>query len=138
MASIYKELAIEVSPEQAWAALRRVGAAHRLFAPVLVDAQLDGDVRTVRFTNGMVLQEHILDIDDERHRVAYTVLNSPAMTYHHASMQIVAAGPNRCQFVWITDFLPREISGNLTPLIEQGAKALKSNLEGAGPQRNTN
>ena len=46
MASIYKELAIEVSPGQAWAALRRVGDAHRLFAPVLVNAQLDGDVRT--------------------------------------------------------------------------------------------
>jgi hypothetical protein len=55
MASIHKELAIEVSPGQAWAALRRVGDAHTLFAPVLVNAQLDGDVRTVRFANGMVL-----------------------------------------------------------------------------------
>ena len=53
-------------------------------------------------------------------------------------MRIVDAAPNRCQVVWITDFLPREISGNLTPLIEHGGKALKSNLEGAGPQRNTN
>jgi hypothetical protein len=132
MASIYRELGIEVSPGQAWAALRRVGDAHILFAPVLVNAQLDGDVRTVRFANGMVLQERILDIDDERCRVAYTALNGPGMTYHHASMQIVDQGPGRrCLFVWITDFLPREISDNLTPLIEHGAQALKSNLERA-------
>jgi hypothetical protein len=137
MASIYKEQAIEVSPEQAWAALRLVGAAHRLFAPVLVNAQLDDDVRTVGFANGMVLQERILDVDDERRRVAYTALNGPGMTYHHASMQVLDAGPQRCLFVWITDFLPREISDALMPLIEQGTKALKSNLERGGPERNT-
>jgi hypothetical protein len=137
MASIHKEMAIEVSPEQAWAALRRVGDAHRLFAPVLTNAQLDDDVRTVRFANGMVLQERILDIDDERRRVAYTALNGPGMTYHHASMQVVAAGPGRCVFVWITDFLPRQMSDTLTPLIEQGTKALKSNLERVDPERKT-
>ena len=137
MASIYKELAIEVSPAQAWAALRRAGDAHRLFAPVLVNAQLDGDVRTVRFANGMVLQERILDVDEERRRVAYTALNGPGMTYHHASMQIVDEGPERCLFVWITDFHPREVSDDLTPLIEQGAKALKSNLERVDPEKKT-
>jgi hypothetical protein len=51
------------------------------------------------------------------------------MTYHHASMQIVSAGPGRCLFVWITDFLPREIGGSLAPVIEQGARALKRSLE---------
>ena len=137
MASIYKEVAVEVSPAQAWAALRRVGDAHRLFTPVLVHAQLDDDVRTVRFANGMVLQERILDVDDERRRVAYTALNGPGMTYHHASMQILDAGPLGCLFVWITDFLPRDMSDNLTPLIEQGAQALKSNLERVDPERYT-
>jgi hypothetical protein len=137
MASIYKELGIEVSAGQAWAALRRVGDAHTLFAPVLVNAQLDGDVRTVRFANGMVLQERILDVDDERRRVAYTALNGPGMMYHHASMQVLDAGPKRCLFVWITDFLPGEISDNLRSLIEQGAQALKGNLERVDPESNT-
>jgi hypothetical protein len=132
MASIYKQLAVEVSTETAWAALRRVGDAHRLFAPVLVDGQLDGDTRTVRFANGMVVRERVLDIDDVRHRVAYTVLDGPGMTYHHASMQVVDAGPGRCDFVWITDFLPLDIGGNLAPLIEQGSAALKRNLEAHG------
>ena len=137
MASIYKELAVEAPSAQAWAALRRVGDAHRLFAPVLVNAQLDDDIRTVRFANGMVVQERILDVDDERRRVAYTALNGPGMMYHHASMQVLDAGPTRCLFVWITDFLPGEISDNLRSLIEQGAQALKSNLEQVDSRGNT-
>ena len=129
MASTRKQVTVEVSAETAWAAVRNVGEVHKLFAPVLVDAQLDGDTRTVRFANGMVVHEHILDVDDERRRVAYAATDGPGMTYHHASMEIVEEGPGRCVFVWITDFLPNEIDGNLRPLIEQGTRALKANLE---------
>jgi hypothetical protein len=129
MASIHEQLAVEVGADEAWAALRLVGEPHKLFAPVLVDGQLDGDTRTVKFANGMVVQERILDVDDKKRRVAYSAVNGPGMTYHHASMQVLEAGPGRCVFVWITDFLPPDIAGNLTPLIAQGAKALKANLE---------
>ena len=129
MASIHKQMTVEVGSDEAWAAFRLVGEPHKLFAPVLVDGQLDGDTRTVRFANGMVVQERILDVDDKSRRVAYSAVNGPGMTYHHASMQVLDEGPGRCRFVWITDFLPPDIAGNLAPLIEQGARALKTNLE---------
>ena len=129
MASIHKQVAVEVGADEAWAALRLVGEAHKLFAPVLVDGHLEGEIRTVHFANGMVARERIIDVDDERRRVAYSAVDSPGMAYHHASMQVVDAGPGRCQFIWTTDFLPAGIRGNLTPLIEQGARALKNNLE---------
>ena len=129
MPSIHKHVTIEVGADKAWAALRRVSDAHKLFAPVLVDARLDGDVRTVTFANGMVLRERILDVDDDRCRVAYTAMDAPGMAYHHASMQIVDDGPGRCRFVWITDFHPPEVGSSIAPLIEHGINALKSNLE---------
>jgi hypothetical protein len=129
MATIHKEITVEVTPETAWLALRRVGDAHELFTPVLVDGRLAGDTRTVRFANGMVVRERILAIDDDQRRVAYTVLDGPGIAYHHASMQIENAGPGRSRFVWITDFLPEEAGPNLAPLIDQGAAALKNNLE---------
>jgi hypothetical protein len=132
MASIRKETMIDVGAEPAWDALRRVGEPHTLFAPVLAGAEIEGDVRTVRFANGLVLRERILDLDDEHRRVAYAVIEPDGMTYHHASMQIEIAGPGRCVFVWITDFLPVEAAAALQPLIEQGAAALKHNLEAAG------
>jgi hypothetical protein len=123
MASIYREIMVEVGVEPAWTALRAVSDAHRLFAPVLVDGELNGDMRTVRFANGMVVREHILDVDDTRRRVAYTALDGPGMSFHHASMQVLDAGPERCRFVWL------EIRGNIEPLIEAGSNALKQNLE---------
>jgi hypothetical protein len=131
MASIQKSVEVEVGAAQAWAALRLVGNAHKLFAPVLVDAQLDGDTRTAHFANGMIVHERMLDIDEPTRRVAYTVLDGPGISYHHAAMQIVEAGPDRCRFVWITDFLPAEVGAAIAPLIEQGTEALKANLERA-------
>jgi len=132
MASIRKEIVIDVGVEPAWDALRRVGEPQTLFAPVLTGAEVRGDVRTVRFANGMELRERILDVDDEHRRVAYAVVDPQGMTYHHASMQLDIAGPGRCAFIWITDFLPAEAAAALLPLIDQGADALKRNLESAG------
>jgi hypothetical protein len=129
MASIRKEILIDTGIETAWSALRRVGEPHRLFAPVLTGAEIADDVRTVHFANGMTVREQILDVDDERRRVAYVVLDSPGLTYHHASMQVDIAGPGRCAFVWITDFLPAAAASSLQPHIDQGAEALKRNLE---------
>lgn len=131
MASIHKEVVVDTGIEPAWAALRRVAEPHTLFAPVLTGASLAGDVRTVHFANGMTVREQILEVDDERRRMSYVVLDAPGLTYHHASMQIETAGPGRCAFVWITDFLPADAASHLQPLIDQGAEALKRNLESA-------
>ena len=81
------------------------------------------------FANGMTVRERILDLDEERRRVAYTVIDAPGLAYHHASMQIDDEGPGRCRFLWVTDFLPAEARDSLMPLIEQGSAALKANLE---------
>jgi hypothetical protein len=79
MASIHREIVVEVGVDAAWTALRALGAADRLFAPVLVDAELNGDMRTVRFANGMVVHEQILDVDDTRRRCrCWTLARSAA------------------------------------------------------------
>jgi len=130
MASIHNEILVDVPAATAWAALRDVGTAHRLFAGVLTDGQLDGDVRTVTFANGLVLREKIITVDDDSRRVAYAVLDG-RFEHHNASMQIFAAGEGRCRFVWITDLLPNERVATVKPLVEQGSEALKRVLEAA-------
>jgi hypothetical protein len=133
MSSIHRETVVNVEADQAWAALRTVGAAHQLFAPVLTDGELNGETRRVRFANGMIVNERIVDVDDGKRRVAYSVLDAPGLRYHHASMQVLEDGPSRCRFVWITDFLPADAAGTLIPLIEAGSTALKTNLEAGKP-----
>ena len=132
MASIHIECPVGVSADTAWDALRRVGEPDRLFAPVLTAAELRGDTRTVHFQNGLVVHERVIDVDDGRRRVAYSVLDSPGLTYHHASMQVLADGPGRCRFVWTTDFLPESAASGLQPLVQAGTDALKKNLEHVG------
>jgi len=129
MPSIHSQVLLDVGLDVAWDAVRNVGEAHKLFAPVLVDSRVHGETRTLRFADGHILHERILDIDDARRRVSYTATDVAGMTFHHASMQVADAGPGRCLFIWITDFLPAEMRGRLAPLIEQGTKALKANLE---------
>lgn len=129
MPSIHSQVLLDVGLDAAWDELRKVGDAHKLFAPVLTDSRVHGDTRTVRFANGSVVHERVLDIDDERRRVSYAATDVPGMTYHHSSMQIADAGPGRCLFIWITDFLPAEVGPAITPLIEQGTRAVKQNLE---------
>ena len=129
MASIRKELDVNADATTAWALLRSAGDAQEAFKPVLTDARLEQKGRIVTFANGMVLHEDILDVDDVRRRIAYSVKDAPGLAYHHASMEVVARGQGTCRFIWITDFLPAEASSMIAPLVEAGANAFKSNVE---------
>ena len=127
MASIQRETALDVDADLAWAGLCDFGSAARLFAGVLVDCRRDGDVRTVTFANGMVVNERLVTVDDEARRLVYTVLDGP-FSQHSASMQILPKGQG-CSFVWISDFLPNEAAQAVEPLVEAGSRAIKANLE---------
>ena len=130
MASIHREEIVRVPADEAWAALRDVARPHKLFSGVLTHAHLEGDIRTVTFANGMVVQERIVDIDEKRRRLVYAVMGD-AFEHHSASMQIVPEGEGRCRFVWISDLLPDRQAEIVAPLVEQGAQALVRNLEAA-------
>ena len=128
MASVWWEEPIAVPAERAWGALRRVDMAHKLFSPVLVDGTMDGNIRTVTFANGIVARERIVAVDDERRRIAYSVLGD-RFDHHSASMQIVPVDQSSCRFVWISDFLPDERAQLVQALMEQGSRALAKNIE---------
>jgi hypothetical protein len=119
MGSIHHEISLDLDAASAWAALRRVDLAHRLFAGVLVDSHFENGVRTVAFAGGQVVRERIIDIDDERRRIAYSAFDGTPLTHHNASMQIVADN-GRCRFV---------CGDSMLPLIREGTRAMKSNLE---------
>ena len=85
MASIEREIHIEVGPEQAWDALRDVGALHTRLAPGFVtDVVLEQGARIVTFGNGRVARELIVDVDEARRRVCWSVVGG-AMTHHNAA-----------------------------------------------------
>jgi hypothetical protein len=69
MATIWSEEPVAAPSERTWAALRRVDRPHLLFSPVLVDATMEGDIRTVTFANGLVVRERVTTVDEQRRHV---------------------------------------------------------------------
>ena len=134
MGSIRKELSVEATRAHVWAAIRDVGAIHeRLARGFVTGTRLDGDARVVTFSNGVVVRERIVDVNDAEYRVAYAIVDGRP-SHHHASMQVLADGERRSRIVWITDLLPDDLLGSFGSMIEQGCAAMKATLEDTGAQ----
>jgi len=130
MASIRKEILLESSAENVWAAVRDVGALHHRLVPgFVVDTRLEEGARVVTFGNGMVVRELIVDLDDDARRLAWSARGG-RLTHHNASVQVFADGARRCRLVWIADLLPNELAGDIRAMIDQAAAVMKKTLDG--------
>ncbi|MBS1116009.1 MAG: hypothetical protein H6Q87_393 [candidate division NC10 bacterium] len=125
MATIYKEFDVAVPAGFAWEAIKDVGAIH-----VVTSTTLEGNVRTVTFGNGMVVKEHILSVNDDARRIAYTAVGGRA-THHNASLQVIPTSERASRLVWITDLLPAEMQAPVAQMVEAGSVAMKATLESA-------
>jgi hypothetical protein len=133
MASIRKEIPLDVSADYAWAALRDIGALHHRLVPgFVVDTKLEGGARVVTFGNGMVVRELIVDLDEESRRLAWSARGGQ-LSHHNASAQVFAEGVGRCRLVWIADLLPNELAGDIRAMIDQAAAVMKPTLEARRP-----
>jgi hypothetical protein len=75
MASIRNEISTKARPDDAWAALRDVGALHTRLVPGFVTGtRLEPGARIVTFGNGMVVRELIVTIDEHARRVVWSAV----------------------------------------------------------------
>ena len=102
MASIRKEISIDVRPEDAWAALRDFAAVHERLVPGFVtDARMDGDdARIVTFFNGAVARETL-------EAAGYVVLPAANAT---EALGLTADGSRRIHLL-VTDVIMPHVSG---------------------------
>ena len=129
MASIRKDIVVDVPVEDVWAAVRDTGAVHtRLARQMVVDTKLEGDSRLVTFANGEVVRERIVTVDDKARRLVYAVADWRT-THHNASFQVVPEKDGRSRLIWITDLLPDTLAEMVGGLVEQGSAAIKQTLE---------
>jgi carbon monoxide dehydrogenase subunit G len=129
MASIHKEILIDADPAAVWDALRDVGALHTRLAPGFVtDVRMEDGARVVTFGNGVIAREVIVDIDDEKRRLAWSSVGG-RMTHHNASAQIFAEPGGQTRFVWIADLLPHEVAPAIAAMMDQGLATIKRTME---------
>jgi carbon monoxide dehydrogenase subunit G len=132
MASIWRELELDATPDAVWQALRNVGELHRVLVPgFVVDARMEGDARVVTFFNGRVLREPIVTIDDERQRLVWTT-EGAATTHYNAAAQVFPEGRDRARFVWTVDLLPNEAAPTVAGMMDRALEAIASTLNRHG------
>ena len=130
MASIRREFTIPVTVEAAWAAWRAIDEVHvRLARGFVVDCRMDGADRIVTFANGFVAREVIVDVDDVRHRLAYSA-HSERLAHHHATFELSDTGDGRTRVLWITDVLPDSAAASVASMMDAGVAAMRETLQG--------
>ena len=131
MASLHREIEVDVPADAAWRAVADVGATDKLFPGVLVACRLEDGARVVTFANGLVARELIVDVDAARRRLAYAVVGSERLTHHHATFKVEPTGPGTCRIDWHADFLPDAMRQAISGLMDMGAAAMPRGLRAA-------
>jgi uncharacterized protein YndB with AHSA1/START domain len=129
MATIRKEIQIDVPPEKVWDALRDFGALHERLVPGFVtDCRMDGEDRIVTFASGAVVREVLIDSDDDARRLAWSIVDGPYQ-HHNGVAQVFAEGEGS-RFVWTTDLLAADDVVQVTEQsMETGVGVAKKTLE---------
>lgn len=123
------ETIIAAPPAKVWDAVRDVYAVDTRLVPGMVTkVERAGDVRTVTFTNGFVVKERIIAVDDRSRRITYSAVGGKA-TYHVATMQVTANGRDGSKVIWQTRFLPAELEPFISQNMQAGSTVMKAHLE---------
>ena len=130
MPAIHHQILIERPPEFVWDAVRDVGALHSRLVPGFVTAteMLDGvatPTRRVTFANGAVADEVIVDNDDERRRLAWSIKS----VEHHNGVMTVLDAEGGTLVTWTADVLPAELVERFSPMMAKGLATMKAHLE---------
>ncbi len=132
MPAIHHEIIVHASPDKVWDAVRQVDALHTRLAPGFVaDTQMVANAKTptrrVTFANGTVLDEVIVDNDDERRRLCWSIKS----VEHHNGVMTVSDAGEHARVTWTADVLPADLAAQFSPLMAAGLATMKEHLEGA-------
>jgi hypothetical protein len=128
MTTLRQDIDLDVTPDEAWNALKDFGALHeRLVKGFVTKCESDGHERVITFANGVTVREVLLGADDEHRRLAYAIVDG--FTHYQGTAQIVPRG-ERSRFVWHVDLLPAERAADVAEMMAQGAAAIRRTLTG--------
>jgi polyketide cyclase/dehydrase/lipid transport protein len=128
MTTLRRDIDLDITPEEAWGALRDFGALHeRLVRGFVTTCESDGHERVITFANGLTVRELLVGIDDEHRRLAYAIVDG--FVHYQGTAEIVPLGQT-CRFVWHVDLLPDERADDVATMMAQGAAAIRRTMTG--------
>ncbi|MFI1914019.1 SRPBCC family protein [Nocardia sp. NPDC020380] len=132
MASISREILIDVAPEDVWAVVADFVGGPLRMAPGLVTASTDlGEgVREVSFAHGTVVRERLITVDEEARRFVYSVIGGTAIPLHdNSALQVALHDDNTTRLVWTRDILPDAMATPFTATMDQALTVFKKTIE---------
>ena len=129
MATIQRDLPLDVPADKVWAALRDFGQVHTKVAPgFLTGLEMKEGDRIVTFFNGHVARERLVTLDDRAMRLVYSIPEGRA-SHYSAAVQVFADGAARSLLVWTIDFLSDELAPGLAAMVDHALPFMKKALE---------
>ena len=102
------------SPDKIW---EIVGNPDRVdWVPSASDCVFDGSIRRFHMEGAGNLAEKIVKRDEAEMELQYSVIESPAVIKHLATIRLISIGDGKTQFKWDQEFEPAE----LEPFIRKG------------------
>ena len=128
MASNKLEITTTAPPAEVWDAVADIGALHtRLVPGFVVRTEVEARARVVTFGNGMTIREPIVSLDPVERRLVWTAEGAGADHYNGA-LQVVDAGEGS-RIIWIADFLPDDVEGQIKAMMQEGMAVMKRTLD---------
>ncbi|MEX1366411.1 MAG: SRPBCC family protein [Nannocystaceae bacterium] len=131
MSTIHHEIPVSIDIRTAWERLSNLGEVHHLVS-FLSSAEVSGDTRVCNIAEGAPvsgqLDEVILGVDEERHRVAYSITESPFNFTHHAASMQLKERDGQTYFIWTTDVKPDAIADVMAPMFAAEAEHIAKEL----------
>jgi carbon monoxide dehydrogenase subunit G len=127
MASGTTETTINASPDEVWAV---IGDYYDLAAwmPGMDSCEKDGDDRILS-TMGMTIRERLTKLDEARHTMTYSIVESPLSLEKHEATITVHDGTGSSRVTWDVEVVPDHMLDILVGTYGQALEALKQRIE---------
>jgi len=127
MTTLRKTFDIEAGIDTVWAKISDIGGISKLIG-FLQDSELSGEDRVCTLADGGRLEEKIISVDADLHRVLYSITSSPLnMSFHVASMELEPT-QDGTRFIWTTDIQPSQAAAQFEPMLDMACEDMQTTL----------
>jgi hypothetical protein len=123
MASLREHIWLAASADAVW---RIVGDPLSLqkWVPSVLTSSMEGRLRTLVLKRGGTVVEEILNVDERRRRIQYSVRAGLPVDHHLGTVDVIEAGKERCLVIYSTDVTPDTIEKGIGAAISGSLQVL--------------